>query len=138
MWNPTLALVSDEVYCVWSNELFVFPTENYLSPEDLATLMNVLQQEVKENWYGLGVELGVQIDDLDAIKVHKLNDSMCLLQMLSLWLTKTNSPPPSWQRVAHALCSPEIGKPTLAQNIRKTYCSQSSGKANLLCALWLC
>ena len=83
--------------------------------------------EVRAKWYHLGVQLNMRPSDLDPIQIQCLNNpDDCLLKLLSVWLTRTDPSPPSWERVADALSSPAIDRPTLAERIRRTYCSQSS------------
>ena len=91
--------------------------------------MNELH-EVRAKWYHLGVQLNMRPSDLDPIQIQCLNNpDDCLLKLLSVWLTRTDPSPPSWERVADALSSPAIDRPTLAERIRRTYCSQSSNEA---------
>ena len=100
-----------------------------LTLDDLSTVVNELH-EVRAKWYHLGVELNMRPSDLDPIQIQCLNNpDDCLLKLLSVWLTRTDPSPPSWERVADALSSPAIDRPTLAERIRRTYCSQSSNEA---------
>ena len=104
------------------------PTET-LSSGDLATLVNELH-EVRADWYDLGVQLRMETHDLDVFRLENQNDTKkCLRQMLSVWLTRTVPSPPSWERVVDALSSPAIDTPTVAERIRRTYCSKSSEEA---------
>ena len=60
-----------------------------LTSDDLATLVNELYV-VRDKWYYLGVQLKVQIHDLDAFQTqYNNNPDKCLLKMLSHWLTMT-------------------------------------------------
>ena len=100
-----------------------------LTLDDLSTVVNELH-EVRAKWYHLGVQLNMRPSDLDPIQIQCLNNpDDCLLKLLSVWLTRTDPSPPSWERVADALSSPAIDRPTLAERIRRTYCSQSSNEA---------
>ena len=91
--------------------------------------MNELH-EVRAKWYHLGVQLNMRPSDLDPIQIQCLNNpDDCLLKLLSVWLTRTDPSPPSWERVVDALSSPAIDRPTVAERIRRTYCSQSSDAA---------
>ena len=104
------------------------PTET-LSSGDLATLVNELH-EVRADWYELGVQLRMETHDLDVFRLENQNDTnKCLRQMLSVWLLQEFPSPPSWERVVDALSSPAVGRPTVAERIRRTYCSQSSDAA---------
>ena len=100
-----------------------------LSSGDLKTLVNELH-EVRADWYDLGVQLEIKTHDLDVFRLENQNDTKkCLRQMLSLWLLHEIPSPPSWERVVDALSSPAIDRPTVAERIRRTYCSQSSDAA---------
>ena len=91
--------------------------------------MNELH-EVRAKWYHLGVQLNMRPSDLDPIQIQCLNNpDDCLLKLLSVWLTRADPSPPSWERVVDALSSPAIDRPTVAERIRRTYCSQSSNEA---------
>ena len=88
--------------------------------------MNELH-EVRDKWYSLGVQLNMKTSDLDAIQIQYMNNpDNCLLHMLSSWLDKAESSPPSWQRVVDALCCAPINRPLIAEQIRNKYCRQRS------------
>ena len=100
------------------------PYTDTLSTSDLATVVNELQ-EVRDIWFSLGVQLNMPLADLRSIRADfRDKSSDCLLEMLSVWLTRADPSPPSWQRVVDALCSRSIDRPALAEKIRRTYCSQ--------------
>ena len=85
---------------------------------------------MRAEWYDLGVQLEIQTHDLDVLRLENQNDTKkCLRQMLSVWLLQEFPSPPSWERVVDALSSPAIDRPTVAERIRRTYCSQSSDAA---------
>ena len=88
--------------------------------------MNELH-EVRDKWYNLGVQLNMKTSDLNAIQIQYMNNlDNCLLHMLSFWLDKTESSPPSWQRVVDALCCAPVNRPLIAEQIRNRYCSKRS------------
>ena len=90
--------------------------------------MNELQ-EVRDVWFSVGVQLKVPLADLRSIRADfRDKSSDCLLEMLSVWLSRTDPSPPSWQRVVDALCSRAINKPLVAERIRKTYLSQMDNR----------
>ena len=61
--------------------------------------------------------------------------SDCLLEMLSVWLTREDPSPPSWQRVVDALSSSAIDRPDLAEKIRRTYCSSQEQPSSTFLSL---
>ena len=140
MWNATLGLVSIYIFFHVVHQPSLFFTQYYslfislsitvtLSTGDLATVVNELQ-EVRDIWFSVGVQLNMPLADLRSIRADfKDKSSDCLLETLSVWLTRTDPSPPSWERVVDALSSPAIDRPTVAERIRRTYCSQSSNAA---------
>ena len=130
MWNATLGLVRKDdrrFMHVVMNASFLAFTET-LSSGDLATLVNELHH-VRAKWYDLGIQLRMETSHLDAIETqHHGNPDKCQRQMLSNWL-KTSSPPPTWQRVVDALCSPVIDKNSSAECLRHIYCNPSPARA---------
>ena len=84
--------------------------------------MNELQ-EVRDIWFSVGVQLKVPLADLRSIRADfRDKSSDCLLEMLSVWLSRTDPSPPSWQRVVDALSSPAVNRPDVAQHIRQSTC----------------
>ena len=101
-------------------------TADILTEEDLAILVNELH-EVRAKWHELGIQLKMKKSDLDAIETTFLkNVNRCLPEMLSVWLSRTEPSPPSWQRVVDALSSPAVDRSDVADKIRKKY----SGEIN--------
>ena len=92
----------------------------------LATVVNELH-EVRAKWYHLGVQLNMRPSDLDAIRAQFMNKpDDCLLEMLSVWLTRTDPSPPSWERVVDALSSRSIGENEAAERLQSIYCRPCS------------
>ena len=97
-----------------------------LTSDDLATLVNALH-EVRDKWYHLGVQLNMKTSDLNAIRSQYMNKpDDCLQEMLSVWLSRTDPFPPSWQRVVDALSYPAVDRQNLARHIRQTYLCQET------------
>ena len=68
-------------------------------------------------WYSIGVALGVDIADLDAMKVSSREDAgECLSRMLNQWLRQVN-PPPTYSALIEALKSPLVGYVNLAHKL---------------------
>ena len=101
---------------------YITQTLGELTTEDLSTLVNELQA-VRDIWYALGVQLKVPVDDLRCIRADNRDRcSECLREMLLVWLTHTTLP--TWQMVVDALCCAAVGRPLVAERIRKRYCCQ--------------
>ena len=100
--------------------MYVFHTDS-LTSGDLGTLVNELH-EVRDKWYHLGLQLNMKTSDLKAIRSQYMNKpDDCLLEMLSVWLSRTDPSPPSWQRVVDALSSPAVDRPDVAEHVRQVY-----------------
>lgn len=70
-------------------------------------------------WYDLGIELKLDITDLDAIsKKHGSDTDACLTEMLTMWLKQTE-PRPKWSTMIKALKREPIGFQQLAEDIEK-------------------
>ena len=82
---------------------------------------------MRDVWFSVGVQLKVPLADLRSIRADfRDKSSDCLLEMLSVWLSRTDPSPPSWQRVVDALSSPAVNRPDVAQHIRQTYLYQET------------
>ena len=76
-----------------------------------------------ENWYRLGVTLGLQGHQLREIERDYRGDNYrCKNEMLDLWLRNTSSP--TWEAIARALDL--MQEQVLADDIRSRYCSSST------------
>ena len=73
------------------------------------------------NWRNLGIMLDIDDGELSEVKSDNAgNCGDCLREMLNIWLKKVD-PKPSWSSMAGALG--DLGEESLAEHIRKTYCS---------------
>ena len=89
--------------------------------------MNELHH-VRAKWYDLGIQLRMETSHLDAIETqHRGNPDKCQRHMLSDWLN-TSPPPPTWQRMVDALCSPVIDKTSSGERLRHIYCNPSQAR----------
>ena len=99
-----------------------------LYTRDLATLCTVLRG-VAVKWLDIGLQLGMSIDDLDAIKANPLllveGVRGCLRTMLKEWLHSTPSAPntqyPDLDALIDALRTPCVGESRLASNLKEEF-----------------
>ena len=77
-------------------------------------------------WYSLGVQLEISVGTLKRIELENRQITKCLLEMLTVWLQRTN-PPPTWNALIEALESSPVGERLLAQQLRDKYCSKREG-----------
>ena len=86
--------------------------------DDLRVLIKELN-DVRAEWYNIGVQLGVSDGTLKAIRQLCLSDpSDCLRETLTKWL-KTCLSPPTWTNVIDALNV--IGEARLAADLKHKY-----------------
>ena len=98
------------------------PAGQQLSVHDLHVVMEELN-DVRANWYHIGMQLEVSVGTLKAIKEQYLNNpSDCLRETLTTWL-KSSTPHPTWSKVMDALRSSTVGESRLAADLEQKYCS---------------
>ena len=88
-----------------------------LTIDDLRVLMKELN-DVRAKWNNIGVQLGVSVGTLDAIKKQYSDPSDCLRETLTAWLR--SSPCNKWADVVDALNI--VGEARLAAKLEHTYC----------------
>ena len=77
---------------------------------------------ISTKWNNLGLQLGVSVGTLNAIKKDYNSTSDCLRETLTTWL-KTCPSPPTWSNIAGTLKSSTVGEVRLATNLEWKYCS---------------
>lgn len=77
----------------------------------------------RPKWYNIGIQLGCEVSDLDAIRVsNNRNTDECMTDMLATWLRK-GIPTPTWTSVVEALQSPTVDLMQMAEKIVDKYLS---------------
>lgn len=77
-----------------------------------------LVHEVQSKWYSIGVELRIETNVLDAIKLEFSGvPEECLYQMLRHWLKQL--PSPTMRKMIQALSSEPIGENHLSLSLRR-------------------
>ena len=72
-------------------------------------------------WEVIGIMLDIDDGELSKVKSDNVgNSGNCLQEMLKIWVKKVD-PKPSWSSMADTL--DDVGEESLAEHIRKTYCS---------------
>ena len=93
--------------------------------KDLPFLHRELHQ-VSHKWYSLGVQLQIPVGTLKRIELENRQITKCLLEMLTVWLQRTN-PSPTWNILIEALESSPVGEGHLAQQLEDKYCPKREG-----------
>ena len=97
------------------------PAGQQLTVDDLPVVREALNK-VRAKWYDVGMQLGVSVGTLDAIKKQYSDPSDCLRETLTTWL-QTCVPPPTWTNIVGALRSSVVGEARLAADLEQKYCS---------------
>ncbi len=92
--------------------------ENQLCTKDLQEVFSNLM-EVVNNWFNLGLALGIQVDTLEGIDSNKNSNQDCLREMLTHWLR--SSPSRTWSDICIGLRSDTVKQNNLADKIEEKY-----------------
>ena len=76
---------------------------------------------IRSKWYEIGLQLGVSVGTLNAIKKDYHSTSDCLRETLTIWL-KTSPSPPTWNNIVDVLRRSTVGELRLAADLEKKYC----------------
>ena len=96
------------------------PAGQQLIVNDLGMVMKELNQACVK-WYNIGMQLGVEIYRLDAIKEQYSDPSDCLRETLKTWLKTYSSP--TWSNIVDSLRSSVVGEVRLADDMKHKHCS---------------
>ncbi len=91
---------------------------NRLGTNDLKEVLSQLMDAINE-WYNLGLALGVQVVTLRGIKSTENNIQDCLREMLTHWLGSSSSR--TWSDICNGLRSDIVKKYVLAEKIEQKY-----------------
>ena len=89
--------------------------DSKLDTADLGELQNELH-DISSKWYNLGLQLRIEVGQLDNIKKDNLDE--CLREMLKIWLKKVN-PHPTWNALIDALKCRVINEQQLANKLEE-------------------
>ena len=96
--------------------------ENQLSTNDLAEVLSELM-DANNQWYNLGLMLGVQYGTLKGIKSTENDIQDCLREMLAHWLESSSSH--TWRDICNALRSNTVKQGNLADTIEEKKCKST-------------
>ena len=98
-----------------------FSAVKQLGVDDLPVLVEKLN-DTRVKWYEIGLQLGVSVGTLNAIKKDYNSTSDCLRETLTIWL-KTSPSPPTWNNIVDILRRSTVGEVRLAADLVQKYCS---------------
>ena len=97
--------------------LCIYAGLEILTISDLAKVQGKIW-EARTKWYHLGLLLGVPVHTLDAIQYnHPTDCDWCFTDMIKEWL-RASDLQRTWEALAEALDSPQVGQSDLAKQIR--------------------
>ena len=98
-----------------------FSAVKQLGVDDLPVVVEKLN-DTRVKWYEIGLQLGVSVGTLNAIKKDYNSTSDCLRETLTTWL-KTSPSPPTWKNIVNVLRRSTVGELRLAEDLEQKYCS---------------
>lgn len=111
---------------------------NLLTLQDLKNVRDFLHG-VAVKWYDIGIELELDIGELQSIEQRYRGDTgACLREMLIVWL-KSLHPPPTRRALANALRARAVGEAALAEQGTPLCMYYSAGRnspVSFLCSSW--
>ena len=115
---------------VKSKDSMPMPNASDLTSNDIQKVRNQIW-EARVKWFDIGIELGINVNDLKAIKNganhHDIDN--CFTDMLLIWLQQTGA---TWEALAKALRSKPVGYALLASLITSDI-SASAGRRTVGC-----
>ena len=69
---------------------------------------------IRDKWYDIGVELYLDINELDIIRSQNGDAGTCLTEVIKKWLKSIN-PLPTWKALAKALKSEVLDEAGIAE-----------------------
>ena len=92
-----------------------FSAVKQLGVDDLPVVVEKLN-DTRVKWYEIGLQLGVSVGTLNAIKKDYNSTSDCLRETLMTWL-KTSPSPPTWNNIVDVLRRSTVGEVRLAEDL---------------------
>ena len=89
---------------------------------DAANFANYVVAEIPAKWHHVAIQLGLSIDECDAIKKNDNNCDDRFMAVFREW-AKGSHEPFSWSTLITALKSPGVGRSELAEKLQYTFCS---------------
>ena len=86
--------------------------------DDLGQVLEELQ-DVRDQWYRLGLQLKVRPETLDTIREQFSDSTHRLLEVLRVWLITNGNA--SWKTLTDAVRSRSVGASQLAANLEAKY-----------------
>lgn len=76
---------------------------------------------VKEKWHEIGIQLSIELSDLNTIEEQHSRIERRFSEMLAFWLDRNTKTPVCWESILGALKSPTVNKRWLAEKLHKKF-----------------
>ena len=76
---------------------------------------------VKDRWRSIGSELGISVNDLNAIGLPNPNPTHCITEVFSKWTASLSKTPVTWQTLLVTLCKPQVDQKPVADRVYKNF-----------------
>ena len=96
-------------------------TTHKLTTADIKTILEELATEASSKWYHIGIQLDVPPDELNSMRQQNGSDDKAkLCSVLLPWLKSGKA---TWEALCAALKSGTVGDRSLAEKLKKDYCT---------------
>jgi len=96
--------------------LFVMIPYVFAMLSDIASIVEMVIPFMSTKWFNMGLQLGVDINDLNRIQYDTQHCMTACRNMFAEWLKSTQTEK-TWKKLVEALCSQSVGEFTLAKKI---------------------
>ena len=101
-----------------------------LSTDDIENVRSEVW-EARCKWYDIGIELGLNVSDLDRIRhLFKDDADRCVTEMLTLWLRNHTA---TWKQLINSLEHKTVGFTNLAMMVTKNITSSANSTSTVTC-----
>ena len=92
---------------------------NLTSKPALPDLMSKVAAKTPDKWMQIGVQLGIDVNQLNAIESKRRTDTNSIfIDVFSAWEKQHGNMPYTWSTVINVLKSPAVGENALAQTLQ--------------------
>ena len=103
-----------------------------LRPE-IPDLMNKVAAKILAKWVALGIQLGIEADQLEAWDAeHRGKSNRIYLEIFNSWMKKSGGKPKTWLTVIDALKTPSVDEVALARDLELSMTPSSCASTNTL------
>ena len=90
------------------------------SAPEISELLNEVASKAISNWKEVGLQLGIKLQNLEAIENKNRDSTICYAAMFERW-KRNGKPPYTWTTIIKALKAPAVGEMQLALELEKLH-----------------